>query len=245
MAVICFRVVVSDGCGNSNARDLSFEVIDCKAPGVACINGLVVVLMPVAPGEDVDGDGDIDLGAASLTAESFIASPSVDCSQPVTYSINFFQSTPDIDQSALVLTCDEVGTQIIEVYAWDGAFNPYSVQPDGSLGGPNYNHCEVFILVEDNESESCTGNSDGQVAGIIFTEEDDQVENVEVRLSGQSEESFITGTDGAYFFENLEEGYDYTIGPELNEDHGNGVSTFDVVMISKHILGVEPLSSPV
>ena len=35
-----------------------------------------------------------------------------------------------------------------------------------------------------------------------------------------------------------------TIRPSLNKDPLNGVSTFDLVLINKHILGVEPLSSP-
>ncbi|MCI4649720.1 T9SS type A sorting domain-containing protein, partial [Phaeodactylibacter sp.] len=37
---------------------------------------------------------------------------------------------------------------------------------------------------------------------------------------------------------------DYTITPQRDGDYLNGVSTFDLVLISKHILGVEPLDSP-
>ncbi|HKK77733.1 MAG TPA: T9SS type A sorting domain-containing protein, partial [Saprospiraceae bacterium] len=32
--------------------------------------------------------------------------------------------------------------------------------------------------------------------------------------------------------------------PQKDDDHQNGVSTFDLVLISKHILGVQPLNSP-
>jgi hypothetical protein len=35
-----------------------------------------------------------------------------------------------------------------------------------------------------------------------------------------------------------------TFRPSKNNDHLNGVTTYDLVLISKHILGVEPLGSP-
>jgi hypothetical protein len=36
----------------------------------------------------------------------------------------------------------------------------------------------------------------------------------------------------------------YTVTPLKDDQHANGVSTYDLVLISKHILGLEPLSSP-
>jgi hypothetical protein len=39
-------------------------------------------------------------------------------------------------------------------------------------------------------------------------------------------------------------GSDYTIVPGKDNDPLNGVSTFDLVLINKHILGLEPLSTP-
>ncbi|NJK83829.1 MAG: hypothetical protein HC912_08475 [Saprospiraceae bacterium] len=50
-----------------------------------------------------------------------------------------------------------------------------------------------------------------------------------------------TGTYGVY---NLETGYDYSLTPYKDDDHLNGISTFDLVLISKHILNVQPLDSP-
>ena len=47
----------------------------------------------------------------------------------------------------------------------------------------------------------------------------------------------------SYEFAGLLDGYDYTITPQLNSNYLNGVSTFDLVLISKHILGVQPLNS--
>jgi hypothetical protein len=90
---------------------------------------------------------------------------------------------------------------------------------------------------------SC-GSAGPSVAGAIETEAGLGVEEVMVNLSGQGTGSMLTTADGQYGFANLVEGYDYTITPERDGDYLNGVSTFDLVLISQHILGVNPLSSP-
>jgi hypothetical protein len=50
--------------------------------------------------------------------------------------------------------------------------------------------------------------------------------------------------NGTYEFLQLQTGYDYTVTPVKDNNYLNGVSTFDLVLISKHILGVQPLGSP-
>jgi hypothetical protein len=55
----------------------------------------------------------------------------------------------------------------------------------------------------------------------------------------------LTNSDGIYAFSNaIPLGSDYTITPFRDDNHLNGVSTFDIVLISKHILGTQPLTSP-
>ncbi|MBK8877098.1 MAG: hypothetical protein IPN74_00620 [Haliscomenobacter sp.] len=54
----------------------------------------------------------------------------------------------------------------------------------------------------------------------------------------------MTGASGQYAFDRLEQGYDYSVTPHLDKDYLNGVSTFDLVLITKHIRGVQPLNSP-
>jgi hypothetical protein len=50
---------------------------------------------------------------------------------------------------------------------------------------------------------------------------------------------------GLYAFSNaLPLASAYTVTPWKDDLHANGVSTYDLVLISKHILGLEPLSSP-
>ena len=219
-----FEVQVEDGCGNVSSGQLNFCVEDCKAPSPICINGLAIELMPF----DSDGDNVPDEGMMAIWASDFIASPITDCSEPIKYSINRSGEAANIDSTGLTLTCADTGILVIEIWAWDAAGNS--------------DFCETYILVQDNMG--VCGISNPGIAGAVETEYEAPVENVMMNLSGQSTASILTGVDGSYGFDGLAEGYDYTITPERDGDYLNGVSTFDLVLISQHILGVQLLDSP-
>ncbi len=247
-----FEVHVEDGCGNFTQVDIPFCVVDCKAPVPICINGLAIELMPTEPNTDADGDGDFDTGAMGIWASDFLVSlPGVDCTGPIKYSIHRSEAVidgtdvPDPSQTGIVLTCDDEGTLVVRIYAWDSAFNPYAVQPDGTVGGPNFDWCETYVLVQDNMFNLCD-TGDGRIAGLIATEEDEPVAGVSVNLSGLMSGNMATPVAGTYTFTDLTTGLqaDYTVAPELDTLPLNGVSTFDLVLISRHILNVQALDSP-
>jgi|GEM_PF-478584 len=247
-----FEVHVHDGCGNVNELDIPFEVVDCKAPTPICINGLTIELMPVVPVSDVDGDGIADTGAMTIWASDFVSSAVEDCTGPVRYSIHIADEVtngsniPDPSQTSLILTCADPSTTIIRIYAWDSAYNPYAVQPDGTVGGPNFDFCETYVIIQDNMFDVCPDvvPGSGMIAGVIATPNDEVVEGVAVDLSGQAVMNYATALDGQFSFNNLQTGYDYTVTPQLDSDPLNGVSTFDIILITKHILTTQPLDNP-
>ena len=144
------NVQVTDGCGNVGSASLPFTVIDCAIPLITCYSDVVYNLVAVAEGTDADNDGDEDRGAIEVfAADLAIATPATDCSLPLIYSINRVGEMPDINQSSLILTCDERFMVDVEIYLWDSAFNPMSIQPDSTLGGPNYTYCETTVFIQD------------------------------------------------------------------------------------------------
>ncbi len=235
------RLVIraTDACGNLVVREIPFSIVDCKAPSPVCIQELAVELMPV----DSDEDGVPDTAFALLNVDDLFATGTLtDCSGEVSLSINREGETPDREQSQVRFSCaDAGGTVMLELYAWDSADNPYALQPDSTLGGPNYDFCTIAVNVQDNQN-LCIGPA--AIAGQISTEEGESLKGVLIQLSGQRTMDHTTGSDGEYEFTNLEPGYDYSITPSLNTRPVNGVSTLDLVKISKHILGVEYLASP-
>jgi hypothetical protein len=106
----------------------------------------------------------------------------------------------------------------------------------------NEKTCEYSFVVS-YEAEELTLN------GLIETEAGSGVAQTTVAISGGHPSfppftgSVQTNTDGEFQFK-VKELSSYTVTPKRNDDPLNGVSTFDLVLINKHVLGIEPLSSP-
>jgi len=243
------EIEVSDKCGNVTRVVFSLRVADCKAPSPICINGLAAELMPLEAGTDADGDGDEDTGAMTVYVDDFLASPGTvsDCSGPVTFSINRKGETPNQEQDFLILTCDDPEYLEVEIHAWDNADNPFNINDEGIQGGPNHDYCLTYILVQDNMFSLCdTISSSGLlVSGTIQTAEGLPIPDVSIRSNNDELRSAVaTDDEGRYIIRGFAPGYDYTITPEKDDNYLAGVSTFDIVQISKHILNLKPFDSP-
>ncbi len=243
-----FVVNLRDGCGNSNSLTIPFSVIDCKAPAPICINGLAAVLTPLPPNTDADGDGVFDIAAVTLRATDFVTGPPLtDCNGPVRLSINLVGQTPHPSKTELVLTCSHLDTNAVQIYAWDSAHNPTRVQPNGTTGGPNFDFCETYVVVQAHTQVNCSGGASagvGMIAGGIYTENGGPVQAVNVNLSGSTTQQVQTEIDGHYQVEDLPAGEAYTVTPVCDQNAINGVSTFDIILITRHILGTHLLDSP-
>ncbi|WP_367389207.1 T9SS type A sorting domain-containing protein [Lewinella sp. LCG006] len=231
------RILFEDGCGNQTSETIVFDVIDCKGPAPVCINGLTVTLMPTPEGEGC---------AMAIWAADFEGSPISDCTgqgpelfgglprvtKYAIYRAADVEADPDFvpspDDIGLVLTDADEQTTVVYVYAFD---------EEG-----NYDYCETYVLVQ--LHATCSGDETGTIAGIIMTEGNEAVEGVEVSINGGMTATMTTNTNGTYSFSNLTLGGDYSVTPYLNANPLNGVTTFDIVKISKHILNVEPLVGP-
>jgi hypothetical protein len=231
------RVLFEDGCGNQVSEIIEFDVVDCKGPAPICINGLTVTLMPQPTGGC----------AMTIWAVDFEGSPIFDCTGqgPQTnngllrvtkfaiYRASDVEAAgaafvPSPTNTGLTLTEDDDQSTVVYIYGFD---------EEG-----NYDYCETYVLVQLNAA--CTGGSGiGTIAGTIMTEQSDAVEGVEVNLNGGMAMSMTTNSNGTYSFNNLLLGGDYSVTPYLNATPLNGVTTFDLVLMSKHILGVTPLNS--
>lgn len=226
------EIFAVDACGNIESLFVPFRIIDCEPPSPVCLNGLTVELAP-APLCTAMG-----IGSVTVQAGDFVVSNPVDCSGPVTLSINQAGDPPDPMQSGLTLTFDDIGVLPIEIYAWDSANNPTAVQPGGAMGGPNYSYCATSVTVQDNLLNTCG------IAGWINDRNSLPVEYVQVTLSGNTTDVDNTGVNGFYEFCPLDEGGDYTVTPFRDDNPLNGVSNLDLALLADHITGASPLTSP-
>ena len=213
--------LVADGCNNSSNCSITVEVIDDKKPTPYCKNGLIIELM----GVDLDGDGISDDGMAETWAVDFDLNSFDNCPGTLKFSLS-----SDITHISEQFDCSDVGQQPIQMWVTD-------------LAG-NQDFCETFIVVQDNMNVCDGVPLVGSLGGAISNEDGEGMENVEVSVNYGGATSSMTGADGNFEFPALPLGGDFTVNPDMDVDFLNGVTTFDILIIRKHILGIEALGSP-
>lgn len=91
----------------------------------------------------------------------------------------------------------------------------------------------------------CVNDDPGLVSGLIFNEAHEPLVGVEVQMFDNTNMSQThTQAYGRYLFQDVPPGMSCQLQPVKNDDLLNGVTTFDLVLLSRHILGTQPLDSP-
>ncbi|MBK8427684.1 MAG: T9SS type A sorting domain-containing protein [Lewinellaceae bacterium] len=130
-----------------------------------------------------------------------------------------------------MVTCDDQGTSVpVEVWLIDAA------------GRADF--CTAYVNVQAN-LVGCNTPATATVAGAL-TNGTQGVEQANVELNGTPNVNmtFPTGDNGAFNFANVPMGANITVTPTKDDNPLNGVTTYDLVLVSKHILGLEPLNTP-
>lgn len=222
---------VSDGCGNEQVCEYRFTIRDCKAPTTVCVNGL---------------SGNIGVDKTLIIGyQSFIQSTSDNCTPAhrLVHGIRkkgqgsgFPLLSNGAPQTSLSFDCTEVGPKLVEVWTRD-------------LEG-NADFCETYIFVQNNDN-NCS-STQATVAGAVLTSSGFGLEEAHISIVGQAihgappvSKQQTTDQEGLYKFDNaIPIAINYTLTPLKDDDPLNGVSTFDLVLINKHVLNLEPFTSP-
>jgi len=223
--------IVSDGCGNETICTYDFEVKDCKKPTAVCLNGLSTNIMPD--------------GTLTLWASDFLQYAEDNCTPADQILIGVQKSsvgtTFPVDNNgqpvkSVSFTCADLGTQTVQIWAKDKAGNA--------------DFCETYVIVQDNSGNCIIDSTAAKVAGILATETSNGVldGSVEITGSGNAIPSFTFATmsdnQGLYNFNGIPKSSNSTITPLKDDNPLNGVSTYDLVLISRHVLGIQALDSP-
>ena len=219
---------VTDECGNSKTCATIVEVKDSKKPTPYCLSEITTVIM--------EEDGSVEIWASDFNAGSYD-----NCSPNPNLKYSF---SSNINEKSHEFTCAEMITSTtrfeLKIYVTDDA--------------GNQDYCTTHINIQDNNNTCGLDNitNEGEetrvaVSGNITTESLEAIEDVTVKITSDQAEfpKFVTSaTDGSYTFNDLTMYADYTVTPTKTDDYLNGVSTLDLVLIQRHILGVKKLDSP-
>ncbi len=237
---------VEDLCGNQSTVDYIFRVLDKKKPTPYCISELTTVVMPTTGSisiwaKDFDkGSSDNCPGklwftfdgarpvASKLTIEHYFKGNGLNATQ-AEYEAGTAQLWRPLDcSSAKWYTCDELGQNTENMSVWDASGNT--------------DYCTVTLNVQANGT-ACSG---ARVAGNVGTEKNQMIKDVQITLENMDSNetrSNMTNTLGHFEFIGMSGNVSYRITPEKDDDHLNGVSTLDLVMIQRHILQIDKFNS--
>jgi hypothetical protein len=81
------------------------------------------------------------------------------------------------------------------------------------------------------------------ISGRIATRNGESVTGVTIFVTGQVNAQTLTDANGNYAVQ-VPVGGSYVVRPDYDLDPLNGVSTFDAVLIQRHVDGTEPFTSP-
>ncbi len=111
----------------------------------------------------------------------------------------------------------------------------------------NHDYCATEVKLICNGA-GCPQPSGFMVSGTIATSQQQTVKNVEVTMAStdlpELTRSLYTAQDGRFEFNNVIPGLAYSLSAKKAGDYLNGVNTLDLVLIQRHILGIEPFSDP-
>jgi hypothetical protein len=260
---------VGDGCGNANSKNQYFTVADKKAPtpvmvdiaSAVMVNGMVELK---ARSFDKGGcdfgclssfDNCTDKEGLFFTFTDQIPhlwdNPLKWQKQYNKYGRNFFDpATGNIStesnylngiadawlpaertaQRAFLCTYVEEGnaTQTIQIYVWDEfAYNEECNDGNYDFANVllNLNHCE-------GNSRSVSGLVSGADSGMIMTADDGE------------NKATVELAEGSYAFNALSTTEAYEISGKFDGDYLNGVTTLDLVIIQKYLLGLKEINDP-
>ncbi len=250
--------IVEDKCGNRAYCTQNVNVIEAKKPTPYCISYLTTTTMN-SDGTAVIWAKDFDKGSydnctplSELWFTFFGATP-VDTlldkehyfkgkgvlSNITEYRAGIAQKwIPSMKSSGRMFTCADIPNGKSQQISLDMTVT--------DLAG-NQDFCTVTIILQDN-ANICPDNATSTVAvsgRVSFN--GNNAKNVEVDLISSKPElnrSIYSDNNGFFSLDKLDKGNDYSVSLQNNDDVLNGVTTLDLVMIQRHILGLEVLNSP-
>ena len=223
---------IYNSCNNPPAEcsiDIVVTETDTIRPLPYCLGGITTVLM------NQIGQS---LPSVEIWASDFDLGSTDNCTDHDDLIFTFEDGS-----SFLELGCEDEGIMTLDIFVTDECGNSdfctttINIQANGLI-------CDTVVI---DSTDFDPNNSRINIAGSIFTETDKMIEGVDVVLndinSGQSD-MIETSNDGTYLFDDVLSEDNYMLQADNDVNYLNGVSTLDILLIQKHILGISQLDSP-
>jgi hypothetical protein len=224
------NLTITDACGNAASDTISFSVRDQSIIPIICVQQLTTTLTL----------SNSDIPSATIHFSDFLqdkdGNPS-DCSGTTHYYLlrdtfpnSYKPEYPSEESKYLTLNCDDLREPLT-------ALRLYQVDSKG-----NSTYCRVYVKLED--KYSLCNRAQVNISGKISLRPGLKLNGFRVTLTGSQEFITITNEEGVFTFDGLKANAPYTLSISKESGFLEGVSTYDLLLINRHILGIRPFKSP-
>ncbi len=205
---------VEDRCGNYNFCTQTVIVEDCKSPTPYCLGSLTMAL---------DENGTVEVWANE-------------------YNLGGSDNCTDV-QDLLISFAEEVYTPVLEFDCGDIAdgmsenilLDVWYIDEYG-----NAEFCTVELILQDNQDSCPDVIPNDYIHGRVQDSKGDNIPQLAIDLDCElaDHSQSIASPDGDFIFENLPNELYYSIHCSKVDTYLKGVTTLDILLIQRHILGL-------
>jgi hypothetical protein len=249
------RYRAEDRCGNIDIRDYLVEPKDIIKPTPVCYQGLSIDLMPTtreawisATMFDAGSSDGCKVDATKATILPAVANPA-----PATNARQFSaDNTVELRLEIATGTPPAFGTGVPATnMVWVNCVGIVPVRLWAIDAAGNADYCDTYVDVQNNMGAQNVANCPSvnatgtKVAGAITASNGTAISNAVVTVNSSTAANSLTAkvTNGLFSTPAIIAlGSNVKISADKNDNPLNGVSTVDLVLMSKHILGTQTIS---
>jgi len=222
-------ITLSDACGNATTDTLSFSVNDKTIVPFICVQQLSTPLVL----------SNLNLPTAIIHYSDFLQDKmlnNLDCSGLLhfylvrdTFPLSFRPLYQSEENEYITLNCNDYNQPLT-------ALRLYQVDSKG-----NTTYCKVFVKLEDKFSLCKAENI--SISGKITLSPGHNYSGFRIKLAGTNELTTSTNNEGDFKLDGVKPNTAYTLQISKESQYLAGISTYDLLLINRHILGIRPLIS--
>jgi len=222
-------ITLSDACGNATTDTLSFSVNDKTIVPFICVQQLSTPLVL----------SNLNLPTAIIQYSDFLQDKmlnNLDCSGLLhfylvrdTFPLSFRPLYQSEENKYITLNCNDYNQPLT-------ALRLYQVDSKG-----NTTYCKVYVKLEDKFSLCKAENI--SISGKITLSPGHNYSGFRIKLAGTNELTTSTNNEGDFKLDGVKPNTAYTLQISKESQYLAGISTYDLLLINRHILGIRPLIS--
>lgn len=204
--------MATDECNNTSTDTMMLEVKDRVLPTPTAKTGISIALTDMGNG----------MVMSSVWAKDLDASSYDNCTDREDLVFSFSRDTSDRSRT---YDCDSLGLRTVRMWVTDECGNQDFVTAN--------------VLVDDT-GDFCPNNiTMSSISGLVMRHDGMKLHDVDVELTGSTLKMMKrTDQEGEYMHDDLERHENYVVKPDMADDPLKGITTRDVVLIQRHLLGL-------